>query len=1118
MPIRQGPVAGPSDPTRRPLGRVRGVIGTVTAVVLGVGLIAATVAADPGAGASASPAPAIPAPVSPALVPAAAPVSTTPEFNRDVRPILSDNCFSCHGFDPKTRKAKLRLDTPEGATAEKDGTRAIAPGDLAKSEAWARIVSDDPDAVMPPPAAHKTLTGDQKLILKRWIQQGAAYQKHWSFEPIRRPAVPAGVAGARNPVDAFLFDRLKRDGLTPAPEADRPTLARRVAFALTGLPPTPAEVAAFVEDRSPDAYEKLVNRYIASPRFGEEMARHWLDVARYADTHGLHLDNERQMWAYRDYVVASFNANKPFDVFTVEQLAGDLLPSAGKPGPTQEQMVATGFNRCNVTTSEGGSINEEYVYRYAVDRTATVTTAYMGLTGGCAVCHDHKFDPISAKEFYSLYSFFHSAADPPMDGNALLTKPTIKLTTPEQDKKLAAIDAKAGPRQKELDARTETVAYVDPATVEPRPAATTVETVWLDDDFPAGAQAAGNPGQPTKWVTSADAGAQVFSGKRALRRTDKGLAQDYYQSGAAPLDVPPTATFFAYVWVDPADLPKTLMLQFHTSEWLHRAVWGDYDAIEWGKPGTTEKFNAGPLPEAGKWVRLEVPAAKVGLKSGDKISGLAVTQFGGTVYWDKVGVRGRSDPANDPARSLAAWWKPKVGKTTADVPPEIAALLKQGPDKVKKPEDLKKVRAYYLQYVCADTRAELGGLAAEVAAVRKEREALEKDIPGTFVFTDMAKPRESFVMIRGQYDKPGEKVEPGTPAFLPPLKKADPAGRATRLDLANWLVSPEHPLTARVAANRLWQQFFGVGLVKTSEDFGSQGTPPSHPELLEYLAARFRDGDDAGDGDDASGDRAGGAHGAAGNHSWDVKQFVRLLVTSAAFRQQSAVTPEMLARDPENRLYARGPRFRLDAEQIRDNALFVSGLMNDTMGGPGVKPYQPPNIWEPVGFVGSNTRFYKQDTGPALYRRSLYTFLKRTAHAPFLANFDGPNREASCTRRERSNTPLQSLQLMNDVQYVEAARALAERMLTEGGPTPESRVAFAFGLVLGRPPEAGESAVVLRQLATHLERYKADESAAKQLVAHGESKPRAGLAAADVAAYTLVANMLLNLDEALNRN
>ena len=1019
------------------------------------------------------------------------------EFNRDVRPILSDNCFACHGFDPKTRKAKLRLDTPEGATAGRDGTRPVAPGEPAQSEVWARIVSDDPDAVMPPPDSHKKLTPAQKATIRAWIEQGARYQQHWSFEPVRKVDPPTSpTAAGRNPIDAFLKDRLAKLGLTPGPEADRPTLIRRAAFALTGLPPTPAEVDAFVADAAPGAYERVVDRYLASPRFGEEMARHWLDVARYADTHGLHLDNERQTWAYRDWVVKAFNANQPFDRFTVEQLAGDLLPN-----PTKEQLTATGFNRNNVTTSEGGSIEAEYVYRYAVERAATTATAWMGLTGGCAVCHDHKFDPISAKEFYSLYAFFNSAADPGMDGNALLTRPTIKLTTPEQDKAIAAFEARVGPVQKELDARTEAFAYTDPAAVEPRPAAKDVETVWLDDAFPAGANAAGNPGQPTKWVTSLDGGGAVQSGERALRRTDKGLAQDYYDGGAEPLAVPLAGVVFAHVFLDPADPPKTVMLQFHhNGVWGHRAVWGDYDAIQWGKPGTTEKANMGALPEAGKWVRLAVPIAKLGLKAGDQLTGFALTQFGGTVYWDRVGVRGRSDPAADPARSMLAWWKPKVGKNTPDVPPEIAKLLKDGPEKVKKPEDLKRLRTYYVQNVCADTKPALAALAGEVAAIRKERDAYEKEIPSTFVFGDMPKPRDSFVMVRGQYDKPADKVEPGTPAFLPPLKRSDPAARATRLDLANWLVAPEHPLTARVAVNRFWQQFFGTGLVKSSEDFGSQGEPPSHPELLDWLAAEFRE------------------PSPLTGQAWDVKTLVRRLVTSAAFRRSSAATPALLARDPENRLYARGPRFRLDAEQIRDNALFAAGLMSHQMGGPGVRPYQPANIWEPVGFVGSNTRFYKQDAGDKLYRRSLYTFFKRTAPAPFLANFDAPNREQSCARRERSNTPLQALQLMNDVQHVEAARALAERMMTEGGVAPGDRIALAYRVVLGRPPEAEESDIVRRQLAAHLARYAADEPAARKLIGHGESKPRADLPPAELAAYTLVANMILNLDETLNRN
>jgi hypothetical protein len=1015
------------------------------------------------------------------------------QFNRDVRPILSSKCFACHGLDAKKRKADLRLDLADGALAQRKKGAAIVPGDVAKSLLWARITSDDKDFVMPPPESHKTVSGAERETIRRWIEQGAKYQQHWSFEPLRQtqvPAVSGHAAQVRNPIDAFLVARLEQEGLKPSPEADRPTLIRRVAFALTGLPPTQAEVDAFVNDPSPTAYEWVVDQYLASPRFGEEMARHWLDVARYGDTHGLHLDNERQMWAYRDYVVKSFNDNKSFSRFTVEQLAGDLLPDASKPTPTPEQLTATGFNRCNVTSSEGGSIDAEYRYRYAVDRTATTMSAWMGLTGGCAVCHDHKFDPVSAREFYSLYAFFNSAADPAMDGNALLTAPTVKLPTKEEAKRLAEFDGQVAQKRKELEEKASALAYTDPATLDPKPPVEERETVWIDDDFPGGAKATGD----ANWVTSVADGAAVFSGKRALKRTDKGLAQDYYEGGAT-LDVPANAKLFAYVLLDPKDLPKSIMLQFHKGNWEHRAVWGDVDAIEWGKANTPEKFPVGALPEAGKWARLEVPAEKVALQAGDQLAGLAVTQFGGTVYWDKIGVVGRDDPASDPAHSFLAWRKVRAGKDTPGLPRGIGRLLKDGPEKVTKDEDVKRLRDYYLQNVCIDTRPKLASPAAELASLQKQRdEYVEKNVPATFVFTDMPAPRDSFIMVRGQYDKPGDKVEPSTPAFLPPLRKAKPDERATRLDLARWLVSPEHPLTARVAVNRFWQQFFGTGLVKTSSDFGSQGEPPSHPELLDWLAANFRDG------------------------GWDVKALVRQMVTSAAFRQSSVVTPELITRDPENRLYARGPRFRLDAEQIRDNALFVGGLMNGEMGGKGDRPYQPPNIWEPVGFVGSNTQFYKQEHGPALYRRSLYVFYKRTAPPPFMANFDAPSREQTCTRRERSDTPLQALQLMNDVQQFESARALAERMLTEGGATPAERIAFAFRTVLARKPEEMEAKLLDEQLNAHLARYTTDEAAAKKVASHGESKPSSDLKPAELAAYTLVANTLLNLDETLNRN
>ena len=501
----------------------------------------------------------------PRTLPAA--VSEKVDFNRQIRPILSDNCFACHGQDARKRKAKLRLDTPEGAFAkDEDGVTAIKPGDLAKSDAWARIISDDKEEVMPPPASHKPpLTAEQKALIKHWIEEGAEYQRHWAFEPQKKqePPTPANAAGLKNPIDAFIRARLEREGVPGQPEADRGTLIRRVSFALTGLPPTPQEVAQFAADQSAEAYGKIVDHYLASPRYGEEMARHWLDVARYADTHGLHFDNERQMWAYRDWVIKAFNTNEPFDQFTIEQLAGDLLPDA-----TQDQLIATGFNRCNVTTSEGGSIDAEFIFRYAVDRTSTMVGAWMGLTAGCAVCHDHKFDPLSIKEFYSMYAFFQSGSDPVMDGNALLTKPVLKIATAEQQVKLKEFADKLGAMQWQIDEKIASVPYTDPATAQPPAPVEEKEIVWVDDDFPAGAKmktATGN--LPLTWVTAENG--PVAKGKRAIKRSEKGLGQDYYQEGAAPLAVPVDARIFFHVFLDPADPPEEIMIQFHTGEWRH---------------------------------------------------------------------------------------------------------------------------------------------------------------------------------------------------------------------------------------------------------------------------------------------------------------------------------------------------------------------------------------------------------------------------------------------------------------------------------------------------------------------------------------------------------------------
>jgi len=1026
-----------------------------------------------------------------ACLPAAGADGTAVQFNRDIRPILSDNCFACHGFDGKTREAGLRLDVPDGEggalTPNQDGIVAVHPGDPDASELWQRINATSEDDVMPPPKSHKTLTAGQKDVIRRWIEQGASYQRHWAFETPAAPIVPATAFASRvvNPVDAFVFSRLEQEGLQPSPEADRETLIRRVTLALTGLPPTVPEVDAFLADTEPGAYERLVDRLLGSAHYGEQMARHWLDVARYGDTHGLHLDNERSMWPYRDWVVGAFNRNLPFDQFTIDQLAGDLLPE-----PTQEQLVATGFSRCNVTTGEGGSIDAELIFRYAVDRTSTAVQAWMGLTAGCAVCHDHKFDPLSHKEFYSLYSFFYSAADPAMDGNTLLTAPAIQLKTPQDEAKLAEFAPQIEAREKQRREVMLAVRYLDPSEQVPPPPPEVVETVWIDDAAPGGTTLAASPGHPTEWVT-ADTG-RVFSGQRALRRKDPGLAQDVFESAATPaLVAPPGGRLFAHVYLETDDLPRAIMLQYHQGGWNHRAVWGDSEAIAWGAANTTERVAMGPLPKAGGWVRLEFPAEQIGLKAGEQITGMAFTQFGGTVTWDHSGVVSRIDRAAEPAHSLAAWIRShEMAEPPAELPAEIRAALKL-PAGERPPDDLKRLREHYLLHVCAESKAAGEPLAGEIAALKKQRDDLQASFPGTFVMKDLDPPRQAHVMERGAYDRPGEPVGRGVPAVLPPLT-TEPGKLPNRLDLARWLVSPEHPLTARVTVNRFWQQFFGIGLVKTSGDFGSQGDAPTHPELLDWLAVTFRD------------------------DQWDVKALVRLFVTSAAWRQSSVIADPSL--DLQNRLLARAPRLRLEAEEIRDQALAASGLINLAIGGKGVRPYQPPNIWEPVGFTGSNTANYIQDQGAALYRRSLYTFIKRTAPPPFMTNFDAPSREQICAVRERSNTPLQALQLMNDVQHFEAARALAERMLTEGGPTPADRIAWGFRTVASRRPLPAETAIIEHNLAQQLAAFReAPESAAK-VIATGDSSPRPGLDPVELAAWTMVGNLLLNLDETITRN
>ncbi len=1033
------------------------------------------------------------------------------EFNRDIRPILAENCFSCHGFDAKARKAKLRLDIPEAAYAERKGIIPIKPGDLDASEVWLRVASDDPDVMMPPPSSKKSLTAAQKKLLRAWIVQGAKYQKHWSFEPIHRPTVPEitnDKSQITNPIDAFLLARLQKEGLKPNAEADRETLVRRVSFALTGLPPTLEEVDRFLADRSPNAYEKMVDRYLASPRFGEEMARHWLDVARYADTHGLHLDNEREMWAYRDWVIRAFNQNLPFDQFAKWQVAGDLLPN-----PTNDQLTATGFNRCNVTTGEGGSIAEEWVYRNAVDRTSTFASAFLGLTAGCAVCHDHKFDPITSKEYYSLYAFFLSAADPPLDGNVSTTAPFAKLPTLEQQAALdAAAKAEAAARKRLLQAATK-AKYDDP--IDQKTAKRQVADVLLDDTFPLAATDRNTTRNAASWLTDPSFGAK--SGRRVLKQANSFFHQDIITYRLRPYRMPANGAFEAWVYLDPLHPPVAIAVQL-----------GNGKKVRWGTEPDETPYNSkslgtriGPVPKPGEWTKLTVSAADLGLKEGQSVPSLTLQEFGGVAYWDAVVLKGEIDPATDPIESFELWWKSLGKKAPPELPADLSKLAAGGPTKKHDAAAVAKLRGFYLSFVARPATKRLKSLQDAWEKTRADHEATDDAIPGTMIFRDLGMPREAFIMTRGQYTRPGDKVRPDVPAVLPPLKGVEEGQRATRLDLANWLMAKENPLTARVAVNRFWQQFFGTGLVRTSGDFGTQGEPPSHPELLDWLASEFMNpspGPSPEKGGEAETPPSLLGKGAGGLGSWDTKKLVKLMVMSAAFRRDARHTPEIAATDPANRLLARGPRFRLDAEQLRDNALFVSGLIDLKMGGRGVMTYQPPNIWEPLGYGDSNTRYYLQDHGTSLYRHSIYVFIKRTAPHPFLTNFDAPNREQVCTVRERTNTPLQALQLMNDVQHFEAARALAERVLADGGDTTDSRIAYLYRLVLSRKPDAEEIGLVAAALEKQRAIFSADLPAARKVVQTGESKPRGVASVVDTAAWTMIANLVLNLDETLNRN
>ena len=1037
---------------------------------------------------------------------AAAPI----DFNRDIRPILSEHCYTCHGPDEGKRKAGLRLDVKEEAfKALKSGRRAVVAGDAKASSLVERVESKDPDEVMPPPQGGKPLAPAQVAVLRRWVESGAEWSAHWSFVPPARPALPPvkDAKWPRNELDRFVLAKLEAEGLKPSAEADKATLIRRVTMDLTGLPPTIEEVDGFLADGSADAYGKLVDRLLGRPQYGERMAAHWLDLARFADTSGYHFDGVRFMWLWRDWVIDAFHRNKPFDAFTVEQLAGDMLPNA-----TASQRVATGFVRNNMTNDEGGADPDEYLNKYVVDRVNTLGAVFLGMTVGCAECHDHKYDPIATKEFYRLYAFFHNVPEKGLDRiRSDNPPPRLPVPSPEQAVRLVEAEFRLrdaektlGDRQNELGETQEKFERETNGRPPEEPARDRVAArVDLDDGLDA---VVGTRRVTGRWTgTNAVVYEPGIVGK-ALVLDGKSAAE---WTGLPPIHR--TNAFSSSAWVrwkgagavwsrmepGPGFKGADVFVADNKVQVHLVSAWPE-DAL---KVRTKEAF------AADRWHHVLVTHDGSGKASGLRVwvdgrrRDVDVERDalkGGITTEQPLRLGARANEAFLPARvDRWTWWDRVLDDEEARrdaLQGFLPIIAKTGGN--RSAEEQEDLRRFYREVFATDLlRSEVA-----LAKARRLKDEAFGAIPTTLVMEEMDPPRDTFVLSRGDFRTRGEKVSAGVPSFLPPLPKDAPANR---LGLARWLVDPSHPLMARVTVNRVWSMFLGAGLVKTLNDFGSQGEWPSHPELLDWMAVQFRDG-----GPVADGSRKGRGRPV---RPWDVKELVRMIVTSATYRQSAATSEALMAKDRYNRLLGRGPRLRLDAEFVRDNALSVSGLLDETVGGPSVKPYQPPGIWD-----GTDAR-YEQDKGEKLYRRGTYVFWRRSAHYPSFATFDAPNREVCTFLRQRTQTPLQSLVLMNDPVYVEAARALAARAWREAPTDPERRLVRAFRHVLGRVPAPEELAVLRSTYATELARFEKDPAAAKALLGVGESALPKDIPAPGLAAMTAVANVLLNLNETITR-
>jgi hypothetical protein len=1033
-----------------------------------------------------------------------APLPQSIQFNRDIRPILSENCFTCHGPDQTHRTTKFHFDVEESAKQDLGGGRfAIVPGDSTRSLLVQRVTAQDARRRMPPVSSGKVLSDRQIALLKAWIDQGAKWEKHWSFVPPVRPAVPAvtDAARVRNPIDNFVWRRLEQEGVKPSPDADRATLLRRVTLDLTGKGPTPAELDAFVADKSPNAYERAVDRLLQSPHYGERMALPWLDAARYADTNGYQNDHERYMWRYRDWVIDAFNKNMPFDQFTIEQLAGDLLPS-----PTLDQKIATAFNRNHRTNAEGGIIPAEFAAEYVVDRVATTSSVFLGVTLGCARCHDHKYDPFTQKEFYQLFAYFNNVPEPG-HGRRGNTNPHIKAPTREQ--------------QAELKKLEDGIRAASARLAKLEPVAAPAESAWLKS-------LAG--GQPVQWAPTGalithqplDGSLQgTFTPSKSAKSPPepawKGngefssglMGQAARFDGTSVIEVgdvayfDPTSKFTIGAWIYPTEGDGAILNRFQDQE-------GGKGYSLHLKNGKVEMYFAFRMPDHAIWVETEAPLElnrwhHVAASYGGVNDAQHLTLFvDGAPQKVKVilDILNETAMVAEPLRigGMGAPGKGFHGLIDdvriydAELSPEEVGILSASKSLTelaastpaqRSAAEAAKIRRAFLESAAAP--ASVRAAFQELTALRDQRARYDESITTVMVMEEMPTPRQTRILLRGAYDQPGDLVTPGVPAILPPMPNGLPRNR---LGLARWLVDASNPLTARVAVNRFWQMYFGTGIVKTVDDFGSQGELPSHPELLDWLATEFV--------------RTG----------WNVKALQRTIVTSATYRQMSQATPEMVQRDPENRLLARGARFRLPAEMVRDQVLSMAGLLVESLGGPSVKPYQPEGLWADLLQTSGG---YEQDHGAKLYRRSLYTFWRRTVPPPAMANFDAPSRESCILQRGFTNSPLQALNLMNDVTFLEASRLLGERMMKEGGITAEGRIAFAFKLATGRRPRATESRVLSESLRYSLERFRSRPGSAEKYLTIGEYPRDVELDVNELAAYTSVASLIMNLDETVTK-